>query len=278
MTELGLDKEPNAGDPNVDSNPESIQADAAGDPRRTRVRSSKPAKRSRLAKLKKNVFVAFFIDLVVIVGAALILSLLVKTFLIRSFFVPSGSMLSTLQVQDRIIVNELVPNVIAPQHGDVLVFKDPGGWLPSDTPTGPKPVWEQSWDWLLSSFGLSAPDSSQHLVKRTIGLPGDHIKCCDASGHLTINGVAINEIYLDKGIEPSLKKFDVVVPAHKLWMMGDNRSSSADSRFHMDLPSKGFVDESFVVGRAFVVSWPINHWQWLDNFSSVFKDVPQPKN
>ena len=109
-------------------------------------------------------------------------------------------------------------------------------------------------------------------------MPGDHIVCCNVAGQLTINGVAINEVYLDKGIAPSTMKFDVVVPDHKLWMMGDNRSSSADSRFHTDLPSKGFVDESYVVGRAFVISWPINHWRWLDNFGDVFKDVPQPKN
>jgi len=263
MTELGFDNEPSASD---------------STPKRSRNRRNKPAKNNWFAKLKRNVFVAFFIDLIVIVGAALILSLLVKTFLIRSFFVPSGSMLSTLQIDDRIIVNELVPNVIPVEHGDVLVFKDPGGWLSADAPSAAKSPWEQGTEWFLSAFGLAAPDSSQHLVKRTIGLPGDHIKCCDVSGHLMINGVAINETYLDAGVKPSLTKFDVTVPAHKLWMMGDNRSSSSDSRFHTDLPSKGFVDESFVVGRAFIVSWPINHWQWLDNFSSVFKDVPKPQN
>jgi signal peptidase I len=243
-------------------------------------RNDKRKKNSWYPRLKGNVFAAFLIDLIVIVGAALILSLLVKTFLIRSFFVPSGSMLSTLQIQDRIIVNELVPNLVPIERGDVLVFKDPGGWLPSNgdnSATAQNPL-AQAGEWFLSAFGLAAPDSSQHLVKRTIGLPGDRVVCCDAAGHLTINGVGITEVYLDKGVEPSNMKFDVVVPAHKLWMMGDNRSSSADSRFHSDLPSKGFVDQSFVVGRAFVISWPINHWRWLDNFNDVFKDVPQPAN
>ena len=263
MTELGLDG-------TVDESPKRDRS--------TRKNKNKSQKNTWFAKLKRNPIVAFFVDLVVIVGAALILSLLVKTFLIRSFFVPSGSMLSTLQLQDRIIVNELVPSLVPINHGDVLVFKDPGGWLGEPVASTPKNVWEQGTEWVLSAFGVAAPDSSQHLVKRTIGLPGDHIKCCDATGHLTINGVAINEVYLDKGIEPSLVKFDVTVPANKLWMMGDNRSSSSDSRFHVDLPSKGFVDKSFVVGRAFVVSWPINHWQWLDNYSSVFKDVPKPQN
>ncbi len=266
MTELGFDNE-------------QTVAETATRRRRSK-KSQKPSKNNWFSKLKKNVFVAFFIDLIVIVGAALILSLLVKTFLIRSFFVPSGSMLSTLQLQDRIIVNELVPNLIPVQHGDVLVFKDPGGWLPTDpqvTTTAQTPL-QQASEWFLSAFGFAAPDSSQHLVKRAIGLPGDHVVCCNAQHQITINGVGINEVYLDKGIEASIPKFDVTVPAHKLWMMGDNRPSSADSRFHTDLPSKGFVDESYVVGRAFVISWPINHWRWLDNFSDVFKDVPQPQN
>jgi signal peptidase I len=263
MTELGFDE---------------LVGDSPRRDRSTRKRNKKPIKNTRFARFKRNPFVAFFIDLIVIVGAALILSLLVKTFLIRSFFVPSGSMLSTLQIDDRIIVNELVPAVIPIEHGDVLVFKDPGGWLGEPVAATAKSPLEQGTEWFLSAFGFAAPDSSQHLVKRTIGLPGDHIKCCDATGHLMINGVAINEVYLDKGIEPSLLKFDVTVPENKLWMMGDNRSSSSDSRYHSDLPSKGFLDKSFVVGRAFVVSWPINHWQWLDNFSSVFKDVPKPQN
>ena len=265
MTELGFDNENDVAEPSL---------------RDRSKRNQKPEKENWYSKLKSNAFAAFFIDLIVIVGAALILSLLVKTFLIRSFFVPSGSMLSTLQIQDRIIVNELVPNLVPVEHGDVLVFKDPGGWLPANTDANitPQTPLAQAGEWFLSAFGLAAPDSSQHLVKRTIGLPGDHIVCCSANGHLTINGVVINEVDLDKGVEPSSMKFNVVVPAHKLWMMGDNRSSSADSRFHTDLPSKGFVDESFVVGRAFIISWPINHWRWLDNFSNVFKDVPQPKN
>jgi signal peptidase I len=267
MNELGF------GDDNFDAEPSFL--------RDRNARRGTADKTGWLARAKQNVFVAFLIDLVVIVVAALLLSLLVKTFLIRSFFVPSGSMLSTLQIDDRIIVNELVPNVVPIERGDVVVFKDPGGWLgaaPESPQTETNPL-ILGWDWFLSAFGLSpAPDSSQHLVKRVIGLPGDHVVCCDANKHLTINGAPITETYLDKGVSASERDFDVVVPDHKIWVMGDNRSSSADSRFHTDLPSKGFVDESLIVGRAFVVSWPLNHWQWLDNFSSVFKDVPQPKN
>ena len=231
--------------------------------------------RAKWRRLKKNVFVSFLIDLLVIVATALVLSLLVKTFLIRSFFIPSGSMLETLQIQDRIIVNELVPEVVPVERGDVIVFRDPGNWL------GPivKPeqnFFEASSEWFLSAFGFVASDSTQHLVKRVIGVEGDRIVCCDADKKLKINGVPITEPYLAKGVEPSVLDFDVVVPKDSFWVMGDNRGSSEDSRYHQDLPSKGFVDKKHVVGRAFVISWPVANWLWLDNYPNVFKDVPKP--
>jgi len=227
-----------------------------------------------LRRAQKNAFVAFFIDVVSVVGAALILSLLIKTFLLRSFFIPSGSMLETLQINDRIFVNELVPNVIPVERGDVVVFKDPGGWLGPAAPEAKKPPFEQGVDWFLSAFGLIAPDSSQHLVKRVIGKPGDHVVCCTASGQLSINGTAIKEPYVSPGSKPSERTFDVTVPADSYWVMGDNRNNSEDSRYHLDLPSKGFVNKKFIVGRAFVVSWPQTHWKWLDNYPNVFKAVP----
>ena len=126
---------------------------------------------SKWTRFRKNIFVSFLIDLLVIVGSALVLSLLIKTFLLRSFFVPSGSMLETLQIDDRILVNELVPNLIPIQRGDVVVFKDPGGWLGTISTEPQNPAAAVS-DWFLSSFGLIAPDSSQHLVKRVIGIGG----------------------------------------------------------------------------------------------------------
>jgi signal peptidase I len=230
---------------------------------------------SKWSRFRKNVFVSFFIDLLVIVGSALVLSLLIKTFLVRSFFVPSGSMLETLQIDDRIIVNELVPNIVPIERGDVVVFKDPGGWLGDPSPTVQSPL-TASVDWFLSAFGLTAPDSSQHLVKRVIGIGGDHVVCCSADGKLTINGKAITETYLGKSIKPSEVKFDVTVPKDSIWVMGDNRPNSEDSRFHGDLPNKGFVGKQFIVGRAVVITWPFSHWTWLDNFPNVFKDVPKP--
>ena len=218
---------------------------------------------------------ALIVDVLGIVATALVLSLLIKTFLIRSFFIPSGSMMNTLVIDDRIIVNELVPNVVPLQRGDVVVFRDPGGWLsPIESKT--IPWYTQVADWFLSSFGVTAPDSDQHLVKRVIGVAGDHVVCCDVDGKLTINGVAITEPYVIKGASPSDTKFDVTVPADSFWVMGDNRPNSEDSRYHGDLPSKGFVPKSAVVGRAFVLTWPFSHFTWLDNYPSVFQNVPKP--
>ena len=203
------------------------------------------------------------------------LSLLIKTFLIRSFFIPSGSMLETLQIDDRIIVNELVPDLIPLERGDVVVFKDPGGWLGEVDETQLDPITAAT-DWVLSAFGITAPDSSQHLVKRVIGVGGDHVICCDADGKITINGSAITESYLQADKQPSTMNFDVTVPANSYWVMGDNRDGSADSRFHTDLPSKGFVAKDFVVGRAFLVTWPFTHFTWLDSYPDVFKNLPKP--
>lgn len=228
-------------------------------------------------RARKNFFVAFVIDLVVVLGAALILSLLIKTFLIRSFFIPSGSMLETLQIDDRIIVNQLTPALYPIDRGDVVVFKDPGGWLGPDIAESTNPV-TVTVDWFLSAFGITAPDSKQHLVKRVIGIEGDRVICCDGAGLLTVNGSPITEPYIAPGQSPSTVEFDVTVPKNSLWVMGDNRGNSEDSRFHPDLPSKGFVSNDWVVGRAMVVSWPAKNWKWLDNFSDVFKNVPDPNN
>ena len=234
-----------------------------------------PSRRSKWRRFRKNIFVSFFVDLLVIAGTALVLSLLIKTFLIRSFFIPSGSMLETLQIDDRIIVNQLVPDIVPLERGDVVVFKDPGGWLGTVDDAQVDPITAAS-DWVLSAFGITAPDSSQHLVKRVIGVSGDHVVCCDADGKITINGVAITESYLAVGKKPSDVNFDVTVPANSYWVMGDNRDGSADSRFHTDLPSKGFVSKEFVVGRAFLVTWPLSNFTWLDNYPDVFKNIPKP--
>lgn len=239
-----------------------------------------PFKQSRLkirALKKKNSFAALAIDTVTILFSALVISFVIKTFFLRSFYIPSGSMFDTLQINDRIIVNELVPNVIPLQRGDVVVFKDPGGWLDPVAAPEPGHPLQQIQEWFLSVTGLSSPDNDQHLVKRVIGVGGDHVVCCDANNRITINGQEIVEPYIAQGSNPSNTEFDVVVPTDSYWVMGDNRGNSEDSRYHPNTPGRGFVAKKYVVGRAFVISWPFNHMSWLDNFPNVFSSVPEPK-
>jgi signal peptidase I len=231
--------------------------------------------RRSIRKAKKNWFVAFLLDFVVIVGTALVLSVAIKAFLIRSFYIPSGSMMDTLQINDRIIVNVLAPEVMPLQHGDVVVFRDPGGWLGA-APTVEKSTIQQLSDFVLGTFGITAPDSAEHLVKRVIGLPGDTVECCDPQGRLIVNGIPIDEPYIRAGSIPSELEFSVTVPADSYWVMGDNRQNSTDSRYHQELPSGGFVNRDYVVGRAILISWPVEHWIFLDNYQNVFADVPKP--
>jgi signal peptidase I len=217
----------------------------------------------------------FIRDIVLIFLAAIIISVGIKAFLIRSFYIPSASMQDTLQVNDRIIVNELVPKLMTVQRGDVVVFKDPGGWLPP-TATVQQNAFAAGVDWVLSTVGLSAPDSNDHLIKRVIGLPGDRVACCNAFGQMTVNGVPLAEPYLKlpAGVtKVSANDFSVTVPKNSLWVMGDNRYDSADSRFNTNTPSKGFVPMDDVVGRAFVITWPASHWTWLDDYPKVFSGV-----
>jgi len=217
----------------------------------------------------------FLRDIAIIFLAALLVSFLVKTFLIRSFYIPSGSMQNTLQINDRIIVNELVPSVVPLKHGDVIVFKDPGGWLTADDAHVPEPVTPAGAvvNWLKNTVGLGGTDENDHLVKRVIGLPGDHVTCCNALGQLSVNGVPLEEPYIfvgDGDKVASEQTFDVTVPKNDVWVMGDHRNESADSRFHLDSPTKGFVPYSDVVGRAVVISWPLSRWSILSDYPAVY--------
>jgi signal peptidase I len=227
------------------------------------------------AARRKRSTLLFLRDLLVIFVVAVLVSFLIKTFLIRSFFIPSQSMEQTLVQDDRIIVNQLEPEMTPISRGDVVVFKDPGGWLPARVET-PQPPLIAAVDWFLAFVGLSAPDSNDHLVKRVIGLPGDHVICCNALGQMRVNGVPLDEPYV--ALPPGESKvsrddFDEVVPDDSLWVMGDNRYNSKDSRYNGETPLKGFVPIENVVGRAFVVSWPVGHWSWLGNYPEVFAGV-----
>ncbi|WP_043672573.1 signal peptidase I [Clavibacter michiganensis] len=220
----------------------------------------------------------FLRDVLVIFVVALLVSVLIKAFLIRSFYIPSASMEDTLQIDDRIVVNQLTPRFVPLQHGDVVVFRDPGGWL-LPSPEVDKPPLAAAVDWALTTVGLSAADSNDHLIKRLIGLPGDHVVCCNSLGQMSVNDVPLDEPYIK--LQPgesraSQTEFDVTVPADSLWVMGDNRDNSEDSRYNVDGPTKGFVPIDNVVGRAFVITWPVDRWTFLDDFPQTFGDVPDP--
>jgi signal peptidase I len=219
----------------------------------------------------RNPFAVWLKEIATVVIIAVVLSFLIKTFLFRAFYIPSESMVSTLDVNDRIFVNLLVPEPFALERGDVVVFKDTKGWLPPS----PQKV-EGPFTWVedgLTFVGLLPDNSEQHLVKRVIGLPGDHVLCCDADGKVTVNGAPLDEKYINPAEVPLVRNFDVVVPAGKVWVMGDNRNHSADSRAHTD-SNGGFVDIPDIEGRAAVIAWPLNRWSGLDNYPDVFKSVP----
>jgi len=212
----------------------------------------------------------------IIVISALVVSWLIKTFLIQAFYIPSESMETTLDVGDRVMVSRLVPRFFGVDRGDIVVFKDPGDWLTAFPATDRGPIGNA----LVTAFtavGLLPQDSGEHLVKRAIGLPGDHVTCCDVSGHVLVNGVAIDEqLYLHPGAIPSQVDFNVTVPPGMLFVMGDNRQNSADSRFNTEKPYGGFVPVSNVVGTAFATVWPFDRAMLLRNPDSVFDSVPAP--
>src|SRR6478609_2183409 len=213
------------------------------------------------AKKKKK---SFGRELLTIVVAAAILTLLVKAFIIQVYRIPSASMENTLEVGDRVLVNKVVYHFRDIARGDVVVFSGQDSWGPDAPPPPSNPV-VRVFDDVLSGLGLHSDQT--YYIKRVIGLPGDRVKCCDAQGRVTVNGVALNEgQYVYPGEQPSSVKFNNVVPVGHLWVMGDHRGDSEDSRYHPDDPGGGSIPESQVVGRAFLIIWP----------PSQLRDLPIP--
>jgi len=195
-------------------------------------------------------------ELVLIVGVALILSILVRTFLAQAFYVPSSSMENTLLVQDRILVSKLTTQFGGVHRGEIVVFADPGGWLPETVPAaGLAGAVRNGLMWV----GLLPSDTGEDLVKRVIGVGGDHIVCCDAKNRIVLNGVPLVETYIKPGGGTAQVRFDVTVPADRFFVMGDNRGDSSDSRYHLDVES-GTVPRADIVGRVVAVIWPVSRW------------------
>jgi signal peptidase I len=219
---------------------------------------------------------AFFKELTAVVVGAVIVASLLRGFVGQMFLIPSVSMENTLQVDDRVVVEKVSPI----KRGEVIVFQDPGGWLTGTTPHERGPIGKA-----FQFVGVLPDTSTEHLIKRVIGLPGDRVICCDEAGRVTVNGHALDETsYLviapyGAPIAPPAIKFDVVVPAGHFFVMGDNRDHSRDSRCHLNDVQGGlakgqnaFVSEDLVVGRAIAVVWPFDRRHRLpvpDTFETV---------
>ena len=204
---------------------------------------------------------SFWREFPILVAIALLLAVIIKTFAIQAFWIPSGSMENTLEINDRVLVNKIVYHTRPIHRGDIVVFNGDGSWDPGSIPTNGN-IFQQFASGFSSMFGFGHPGDI--LIKRVIGLPGDRVACCDAQGRVTVNGVPLSEqSYLYPGDVPSIQRFNIVVPPGRLWVMGDHRLVSDDSRDHMGDPGGGTIPESAVIGRAFVIIWPISRWRFL---------------
>ncbi|MEU6509390.1 signal peptidase I [Streptomyces sp. NPDC046942] len=218
-------------------------------------------------------------EIPLLVGVAVLIALVLKTFLVQAFVIPSGSMEQTIRIGDRVLVDKFTPWFGSePARGDVVVFHDPGGWLADEQTTKKDdPVVVKQVKEGLTFIGLLPSDNEKDLIKRVIGVGGDHVKCCDAQGRITVNGTPLTEgNYIYPGDAPSAMRFDITVPQGRLWVMGDHRGNSADSRFHMNTAYGGTVSLSSVVGRAVAIGWPFGHWTRLQEpktFASVAHSV-----
>ncbi|MBV7364025.1 signal peptidase I [Actinomycetaceae bacterium TAE3-ERU4] len=212
------------------------------------------------------------IEFLVILLVALLTMTMVRHFVVQRFYIPTSSMSSTIEPGDYILASRLTPGSVPIERGDIVVFNDSQKWL-GNPPETTSSWWERGLVWV----GLRTDREHQQLIKRVIGLPGDTVRCCDAKGNLTVNGAPLEETYLKTGEVPSRQEFSVKVPAGHLWVMGDNRSHSADSRSHQNLPSQGTVPESDVLGKAIAIIWPWKRMAWLPSEHEVFQGIPVVK-
>lgn len=217
-------------------------------------------------------------EIVIVVVGALLASTILRLFVVQMFVIPSESMENTLIPRDRVAVQK----ILGFERGDVVVFRDANQWL---TPTE---VDHSPLQKALIFVGLAPDDATNHLIKRVIGMPGDHVRCCDASGRITVNGVALDErdyLYRDQAtqrqVEPSQVPFDVVVPRGRIFVLGDHRNDSKDSRCHLFDPGtgepqgdSGFIPVDAVVGSAVAIVYPFSRIQGLAR-PRIFEQVPQ---
>lgn len=209
-------------------------------------------------RAKRFVSLGFWGEMAILVLVAVVVAVVVRAFVMQTFFIPSPSMEHTLNIDDKVLVNKLVYGFRDPHRGEIIVFQPPSSWR--------------------------VVAAEKDFIKRVIGVGGDHVVCCDAKGRVTVNGKALDESsYLYRGPDgtidlPSEDPFDVVVPPGRLWVMGDHRSDSDDSRAKFQRTNdidEATISTDDVVGRAFVLFWPASRARWLD-VPSTFEDIPKP--
>lgn len=212
-----------------------------------------------------------WLETVVLLVIAVGLAVLLKQTSVQAFYIPSGSMEPGLVINDRILVQKWSYWSGTPKRGDVVVFADPGNWLAGEEGA-------QKSNPIASALGaIGLYPAGGHLVKRVIGVGGDRIDCdpLASGGRLRVNGYSLVETgYLPPDTQPCASAFHVVVPSGQLWVMGDNRSNSADSRAHMGQPGGGFVPANDVVGKVFAVIFPLSHVTWIGR-PATFEGVPK---
>ena len=225
-----------------------------------------PTKKSRNPKKKP---LPLWQETILLLGLALVLAIVIKSLFVQAFYIPSPSMEPQFVENDRILVQKVSYwGSATPSRGDIVVFQDPGGWLGKDDSASARAPLTR----VLEKIGLYP--SGGHLVKRVIGVGGDRVVCCDAAGRITVNARALDEkAYLPRGTAPSEQKFDIKVPKKHLWVMGDNRGFSLDSRGHMGDPGGGYVKDDLVVGKVFSLIWPLSRADLITR-PETFDDIP----